>query len=462
MLRAALGGPVPIESGDPEGRPDAAGRRRPGHHAARRPSAVLRPRAEPEHSPAVLGDALAAGIHAICASWAAARADHVELVVLDWLRELIGLPEGRRGAGRPAGRSRRSPALVAARHEVGGGVAYVSDQTHASIRRGLRRVGFDHVRVLATDAAFRLPATAVARRSPPTGGRPGARSSWPPPARRTPARWTRSATSPRSAPRAGLWLHVDGAYGVPAALAPRPGAARRARRRGLGQARPAQVAVPALRMRLPARAPPPGALERTFAMSPEYLRDVHRRRQLPRPRPAAQPRLARGEALADLQGLRRRGGPRGHRAGHRARRARRGMPGGDARLGGRHARPAGDRHLRPPEGDDARTRRWPRRPWRTATPRPARPCCAAARSSPLTINPRTTETRSRRDRRPAGSPASTRSAGPRPKVRTEGRGVEPRGRRGHDRSRPECHPAWRNQAVRPRSLRSKRLIIGGY
>ena len=38
--------------------------------------------------------------------------------------------------------------------------------------------------------------------------------------RRAPARWIRSASWPRSAATHGLWFHVDGAYGAPAAVLP--------------------------------------------------------------------------------------------------------------------------------------------------------------------------------------------------------------------------------------------------
>ena len=106
----------------------------------------------------------------------------------------------------------------------------------------------------------------------------------------------------------GVWLHVDGAYGGFAALTERGrGALRRDRARRLRHARPAQVALPAVRVRLPARARgrAPAARVRDRARLPARRRGERGRGQLLRPRHPADPLGARAEGLAVDQTLRR-------------------------------------------------------------------------------------------------------------------------------------------------------------
>ena len=104
----------------------------------------------------VLGEWMGTGFNAIAASWKGGSGPAtVELVVLDWLRELLGLPEGTEGVLASGGSLANVTALAAARAVDGPGVAYLSDQTHSSIGRGLLALGFPpaHVRVLPSDDA---------------------------------------------------------------------------------------------------------------------------------------------------------------------------------------------------------------------------------------------------------------------------------------------------------------------
>jgi glutamate/tyrosine decarboxylase-like PLP-dependent enzyme len=167
--------------------------------------------------------------------------------------------------------------LAAARHARGAGVVYLSDQTHASIRRGLLALGFpaEHIRMLHTDAAFRFDPSAVAaavtsdRRA---GLRPGFVVA-------TAGTTNTGAVDPLDAladlcASEDLWLHVDGAYGAPAALC----AAGRAALPGLARAdslvldphkwlfQPYDLGCLLVRH--------PGALAAAFAMTPEYLVDT--------------------------------------------------------------------------------------------------------------------------------------------------------------------------------------------
>lgn len=226
----------------------------------------------------VLGDWLGTGFNAITTSWAGGSGPAtVELVVLDWIRSLLGLPVGTEGVLTSGGSLANLTGLVAARHACGSGVVYLSDQTHASIERGLIAIGFapEEVRVLPSGADLRLPLDALAdavaedRRS---GRRPGFVVA-------NAGTVNTGATDPLG-PLADfcgaedLWLHVDGAYGAPAALCD----AGRVALAGIERA-DSLVVDPHKWLFQPYDAGcllvrRPGALDRAFDMSPEYLIDT--------------------------------------------------------------------------------------------------------------------------------------------------------------------------------------------
>jgi glutamate/tyrosine decarboxylase-like PLP-dependent enzyme len=226
----------------------------------------------------VLGDWLGTGFNAIAASWAGSSGPStVEVVAVDWLRQLLGLPDGTEGILMSGGSLSNMTALAAARAHLGCGVAYLSDQTHASIPRALTALGFpaERVRVLQSDERLRLTEAAVAeavradrrlglnpRFVIATGGTTN-----------TGAVDELEGLAELAAAE-GMWLHVDGAYGAPAALCP----AGRAALRGLELADSlvldphkwlfAPYDVGCLFVRRP------GVLDRAFSMRPEYLADV--------------------------------------------------------------------------------------------------------------------------------------------------------------------------------------------
>jgi glutamate/tyrosine decarboxylase-like PLP-dependent enzyme len=277
-LQSVIGGPVPREPGDRQAAlqtlvDTVLAQMQHGDHPryfARVPG--------PSSFAAVLADWLATGCNAIASSWGGGSGPAaVELVVLDWLRELLGLPEGTEGVILSGGSMANLTAIAAARGAVGPGVAYVSDQGHSSLSRGLRTLGFAEaeIRVLPSDGAHRLSARTVAdavREDRAAGRTPGFVIAS--------AGTTNTGAVDELAAIAALcaaedlWFHVDGAYGAPAALC----AAGRMMLTGLEQAdslvldphkwlfAPYDAGVLLVRR--------PGVLERTFGMRPEYLADV--------------------------------------------------------------------------------------------------------------------------------------------------------------------------------------------
>ncbi len=277
-LRAALGGPPPAAPGDPMAAMRllvdvALANMQHGDHPryfSRVPG--------PASFAGVLGEWLGTGFNAIAASWKGGSGPAtVELVVLDWLRSLLGLPDGTEGVLASGGSLANTTALAAARRADGDGVAYLSDQTHSSIGRGLLAMGFppDDVRVIATGDDLRLTADLVAAQldgDRAAGRRPGFVVAT--------AGTTNTGAVDDLDGLADLcrsermWIHVDGAYGAPAALCARG----RAVLSGIERAdslvldphkwlfQPYDVGCLLVRR--------PGALDAAFHMTPEYLLDV--------------------------------------------------------------------------------------------------------------------------------------------------------------------------------------------
>ena len=178
----------------------------------------------------VLADALAAGFNVFSGTWiSGAAAAQVELVVIDWLRELCGLPETARGLFTSGGSMANVTALAAARHavlddDVTEAVAYCSDQTHTSVDRALRLLGFgpDQLRRLPPDDQFRLDPEALRdaiQADRAEGRRPfcviaNAGTTNTGAVDPLPALATVAAEE-------DLWLHVDGAYGAAAVVCER-------------------------------------------------------------------------------------------------------------------------------------------------------------------------------------------------------------------------------------------------
>ena len=125
----------------------------------------------PNNFVSVLADALTSGFNAFVGSWLVASGPaEVELVTIDWLRQLCGLPDTAGGLSVSGGSVANLTALATARHvklqdNTEGAVVYYSDQTHSAIERALKLLGFAPVqlRKLPSDNDFRLRLADVRR-----------------------------------------------------------------------------------------------------------------------------------------------------------------------------------------------------------------------------------------------------------------------------------------------------------
>lgn len=232
--------------------------------------------ASPSSYPAILGDWLGTGMLSVASSWAGGSGPTaIELIVTDWLRDALGLPSSSEAILLSGGSMANTTAFIVARNERGPGVVYCTDQTHSSLPRGLRSIGVeqDDIRMIPTDPEFRMDVTALAAAVAADVA-----------AGRIPRLVIATAGTTNTGAVDGLpaiaeicrahdlWLHVDGAYGAPAALtdrAPIPGldlvdSFVTDPHKWLFQ--PYGIACLFVRS--------PGALERAFAMHPEYLADL--------------------------------------------------------------------------------------------------------------------------------------------------------------------------------------------
>src|SRR3954451_14347234 len=114
--------------------------------------------------PGALGDLIGSALNIDTCWWLGASGPSaLELVVLDWFREWVGYPGGAAGVLVSGGSAANLTALACAREDRIGvmdarAVVYMSDQTHSSVARAARALGFrpDQVRVIPTDARVRM------------------------------------------------------------------------------------------------------------------------------------------------------------------------------------------------------------------------------------------------------------------------------------------------------------------
>ena len=192
--------------------------------------------------PSILGDLAAAGLGVQGMSWVTSPAcTEVETLMLDWMQELLGLPDGFRSTSANGGGVIHGSAseatlasILAARWRITGGevnidgdtsklVAYATSQAHSSIEKGLRiaGIGTAQTRIVAHDAEFAMVPESLTEQIAADRAA-GLVPFW--------VCATRGTTSTLAfdpvpaigsiARREGLWLHVDAAMSGIGALSP--------------------------------------------------------------------------------------------------------------------------------------------------------------------------------------------------------------------------------------------------
>jgi aromatic-L-amino-acid/L-tryptophan decarboxylase len=187
--------------------------------------------------PSVLGEMLTATIGAQCMSWVTSpAATELEQVVMDWLRQMVGLPDGFVGSIQDTASTATLVALLSAREHasrgatglrgMSGGPAltvYASQEAHSSVDKGVKLAGYglERLRRIPTDAQYALSPDALERAIEQD------RAAGLEPACVVASIGTTSSTAvdpvvevAAICRRHGVWLHVDAAYAGSAAIVP--------------------------------------------------------------------------------------------------------------------------------------------------------------------------------------------------------------------------------------------------
>ncbi len=187
-------------------------------------------------APGILGEMLASALNINAMVWRSSPVGtELEEHTLGWLRDLLGLPNAYDGTINDTASSSSLYALAAAReakvpeareHGLSGaprGRFYTSEQAHSSIDKAVITLGFGRsgIRKIPTDEAFRMDPGEL-RRAVEEDVKAGIR-----PLGVVATLGTTSTTSVDPVAAIGeiarefdLWLHVDAAYGGPAAAVP--------------------------------------------------------------------------------------------------------------------------------------------------------------------------------------------------------------------------------------------------
>ena len=232
--------------------------------------------------PSAMGDLIAGALMLDACWWAGgAGGTQLELTVLRWFAEWLGYPSDAGGVLVSGGSAANMTALACARERYVGAmrddlVIYVSAQSHSSIARAARALGFrpEQVRIIPVDRELRMRVDVLEKAVAADRA-----------ARRLPLAVCANAgaTNTGAVDRlddladlcaGSLWLHVDGAYGAFAALTERG----RAALTGIARAdsvtldphkwlfQPFECGAILVRE--------PDGLRQAFTISPDYLRDI--------------------------------------------------------------------------------------------------------------------------------------------------------------------------------------------
>jgi len=162
--------------------------------------------------PGILAELLAATLNSVAILWRTAPAStELEVTVLDWVAQLIGIPRGWHGHIEDTASTSTMAALIAARHATGRNVVVCSEHAHSSVEKDARMIGMES-RKAPSDEDFRMRADSLelddVAAVVATVGTTSTTSVDP-----VPEIADRCAT-------AGTWLHVDAAYAGSAMVCP--------------------------------------------------------------------------------------------------------------------------------------------------------------------------------------------------------------------------------------------------
>lgn len=185
--------------------------------------------------PSILGELAAAGLGQQGMMWSTSPvATEIESHVLDWLVDLLGLPDAWKTSGTGGGVIQMSAsdsthtALVVARevaalrgNAVDRLVAYSSEEAHSSIEKGARVAGYQHLRLVEVDESYAIDPQALEAAVEADSNR-GLVPAFVCSTIGTTGTTAVDPLKPVSsiAERAGAWHHVDAAYGGSAMICP--------------------------------------------------------------------------------------------------------------------------------------------------------------------------------------------------------------------------------------------------
>ena len=185
--------------------------------------------------PSILAELLTAGMGAQCMSWKTSpAATELEELVLDWLRQMIGLPEGMAGVIQDTASTSTLVSLLTAREKATCFesnklglkkplMVYTSEEAHSSVVKGAKIAGFgsENIRFIPTDEKFAMIPSELGK----VVGEDKNQGLHPACVVATLGTTSSTAIDPlaligKICREHGLWFHVDAAYAGSAAILP--------------------------------------------------------------------------------------------------------------------------------------------------------------------------------------------------------------------------------------------------
>lgn len=183
----------------------------------------------------ILAEILTAGIGAQCMVWQTSpAAAELEEAVLDWLRQMLGLPAGMEGVIQDTASTATLVALLTAREKATGFesntkglkkplVVYASEETHSSVEKGAKIAGYgkDNIHYIPADDSFAM----VPSKLEEAVEKDKAKGLQPACVVATVGTTSSTGVDPlvpigEICRRYNLWLHVDAAFAGTAAILP--------------------------------------------------------------------------------------------------------------------------------------------------------------------------------------------------------------------------------------------------